>query len=1524
MNKIKLILMALIILMSTKTASADITIKVLKGGEAPHLYAYTSNGGTDVPCTGFSWPGIQFEEKDADGYWTMTISGVNTVNIIFNDGDTNQTGDIIDVVGINGVATFIYDGFNKAVATIPKPQNNSYQSGKVAYFACPPTWNTSNLKSQIKHNDYYEEHDMEYIGTDGAGHMVFADLSFTNWGDTPQQIHFYDMAGKDTEMFDYTLGGYYNTGGLATLLTNLSSANGFNDDNFRAGIATQLGINDEDAFMPSSVTKLDVSGCGITSLAGINQFTALIELDASNNNISRADLNSNSNLEILDLSFNSSSLIGPSTNSGEGHITFANNAPLTYLDLSNNSGLTWFSAIYNTYHIKTLKTLKLANTPLGWAQAIEHQSDLTYLDLSNSNISNTDVVNLSSLTKLEYLDLSNNNVKKANLTFPSTLPSLKTLKLNGCTNLSHNSSNGGSISLSPFTALEHLEFADVDLMTSTIVGTIPQSAKGKIKYIDFSNDKMVNPILSGFAALETLLVKNNTTLETLSVDNCTALEEVDVTGNTKMMRLILNNDNLSNDAMPNLTGLPSCTSLTALDLNNNLFTRVPNFELPTSCTSLYLNSNQLTSISVPSGSPVQFLYAEDNGFSGALSLTAESTATLKGLDLGNNGITSFKAEGTSLSALMIGNNPNMTTLELHGNTSLTCTTSGNTMSDGSGLYLLGNTALKTIDLSNSSFNQIGADNAMLGLSAVETLNGSHNHFTTFTNSNYDIIDGNGNTRLKNYVSGKSSLEDLTGLKHLDLSYNEIADSVHLYRNTLLEYLDVSHNNNIGPLATTDAEKLAMRLRKADLLRKYHNKSTPVGISCSPATQATLTENETLCLQPGRPFDYRDKDLRDTTGLFHLDLNYNVELKYLDISETNIHNTAAGWTYMCPGWEVGTGGWYSTTTTSTTPARSPANGSTRHHFVWLKTCGKLEEFHADNNSMQSLGVSTSPYLHTITAKGMHGDCYFMRDYQTIGHGNITVSGSIALYDHTDYSYNTDGELEGTIHYRDADGVIDGTNYFPNPVKWYDVSNSDYYIVRTANGKDLEHLDVSGNHLSQLKVSGNTKLQYVDTENNDLLTYVDANDLPDLAILKVADNPVLEKLYADNDPSLPSISGLDDCTALKYLHVQNNGLFGSNGFNVEANTNLQSLLAYNCNLPGELKVGQCAAMDTLCVNDNLITTLDISSLANMHWLDCYNNTGITTLVPGTSIGMTHLDLHNCSVLDLDLATNTAMQYMDCDNNHVRELNFTDATNIETIHANSNNLFQIKMGTSHALLADLQFEHNHINGINLSGCKNGALTAANIKDSDNGRTIVANCSLVQGEKVYYFQLLDITYGGYFLNDMYCNEDNETYGRTTSQGTTSGKKSLTDDGFVQVQATFGNVVEGHRPQPGRALDPDLVLGTIVVLNNTSTDPAMGSGTETYTYKNGLTDTSTSEFYLNWSAQSDVITEVEDLSSTKLEINGSTSSISINTSQAMPIIVTDINGRIIDKRNIDVGTTIIDGLEPGIYIVNHNKVIVR
>ena len=155
----------------------------------------------------------------------------------------------------------------------------------------------------------------------------------------------------------------------------------------------------------------------------------------------------------------------------------------------------------------------------------------------------------------------------------------------------------------------------------------------------------------------------------------------------------------------------------------------------------------------------------------------------------------------------------------------------------------------------------------------------------------------------------------------------------------------------------------------------------------------------------------------------------------------------------------------------------------------------------------------------------------------------------------------------------------------------------------------------------------------------------------------------------------------------MHVQNDGLLGTNNFNVQANTNLQSLLASSCNLPGELKVSQCANLDTLSVHNNQLTKLDVSSLQNMHWLNCYNNTGITELNVAASTGMTHLDLHNCSTIDLALESNTALKYFDCDNNKIRE-------NV-TIHRGTASKGKTIVGSNNLIMENAHIAHDCVFG-------------------------------------------------------------------------------------------------------------------------------------------------------------------------------------------------------------------------------------
>ncbi len=1525
-------LLAALLLLGSVPALADLTIKVQKGGEAPYLYAYTGSGDGATKHTG-NWPGTQFTEKDSEGYWTMTFEGVNTVNIIFNNGNSgtgNQTNDILDVPGVGGVAKFMYDGKASALAIMPEC---NYQAGKVAYLICPSTWDGTNLYCQIKHSSYEEQHQMIKVGTDGAGFDIYADFNFAGWNDTPQYIRFFDHSGHTCDYTGYTMGGYYsiaaNTASCQAVVHALNAASGYTDPNFRAALASQLDIAENSAFSPSSITYLNLSGKQISSLAGIGNFHYLQTLLAARNNLSTVDLGNNPALEVLDLSGNSGlhGFTSNYANNSNQYINLAVGLNIKELYLADCT-IGSFKAIKDHYYVSSLERLDLSgNTNMGgWSTGIAAQTRLKYLNVTN-NAYGSDALKLTTLTQLdtliadnnpslknistignatqlryvslkncgltnsisfgnntalEYIDISDNSgtaknftvsnnpnlkvfkaanaaIKEDGLTWASDCPSLDTLIVSG------NSAMKQLTTLHHATGLKYLDMSGGDLYLQNMP-TFVGSNFPELTYIDFSNDKIeASKTLDGFSALQTLKIGGNTLLPLVDVNNCPALETLDVSGNTALTTIGLTNQGYDNSSTWPTIMAGNCSHLTTLDVSHNNYTAVP-ATLPFDCTSLYMNSNRLTGIAVPTGSPVEFLYAQANSFAAAMELTAENAGSLKGLDLGNNGITSFKAEGTALSALMVGDNPQLTTLELHGNDNLTVTTAGTTMSDGSGLYLLGNTALETIDLSNSSFTGIGQNGSLAGLSAVKTLNGSHNRFTLFSNgtkipatSNYHYTDPEtGQQKTANLPSVDPhttlpNLDDLTGLEWLDMSYNQI-DSIHLYKQVGLKYLDLQHNG--------------------------YDRGTD-----------TRTEN------PNQQQVYRK-------GLMKFDAHNLTALEYLNVSDCRIQETAID------------------RISETTPIDgAKLSGG----YVWIKHCVNLKEFYADNNGMRSFGIKDNKALLKASARYMYGQSPEM------------MKGSINIHD---------------------TGVEGGSN-----LEYFDVSHSMFDSIGVSVATKLKVLKVEDNPIHYLYLNKNKALEEVYASDctlaarHDLTTpsadgcastpisgllQVRAEGLPALRVLDLNGNTELKNLYCENDPILPEITGLPSCTDLRVLHAYNDAALGEGieRFDVDANTALTTLWVSNCSLPGELRVSQCAQMDTLRCDTNRLTKLDVSPLAGIHWLDCFDNVGILELVPGTSTGMTHLDLHNCSVIDLALAGNTALKYFDCDNNKVRELTFAGATGIETIHANSNNLFQLNLAGTHLSLKDLQFEHNHINGIDLTGCVSGALTAEHIKDADNGRTITANVSQFYSNNdnpelmyLYYFQLDAVSAnndGGKYLNYETCNEDEEedattrTYGRNKTAGTHG--KTLEEDGVDLSKIQWTQKVDGTRSHRSRAdygeLDPGTIIGDIAVLDNEAgVYSPNGSGTETYQYDNGI---SLSEFYLNWTANGGIITEVTDITADSLSVTGGQGCITVTSPQAIAVTVYDLAGRTVAQRDIAAGQTVIDGLQPGIYIVAGQKVVVN
>lgn len=1416
-------------------------------------------------------------------------------------------------------------------------------------------------------------------------------------------------------------------------------------------------------------TGLEYLDLSTNALDSINLFknTALTCLDLSHNNLFNLNLANQKELVTLNMSYNSklyctvnnnSSVNFPSSVTNNGYIYMKNLPKLEEADMSHCGifragagsqfeGLTALKKLNLSYNDATnggsyfasittdnsnscmqslsaleeldltgcsklhmvqidglpLKVIKLEGTGLN-TELVLTNNQLTDLNFPNET-------SLSTLTSLPSIDVSGNPFTVLNI--PQTPNSLLTITANDCSSMikilaEHNASKLQYVTAHNCPALTDMTINGVDMYFNKQVAAFDVTNKSTITTLDFSNNAMLtNYALDGFISLQTVdfsnnyMETNNNNLLSFTATNCPALTAVNLDGNANMETITLKSNGFSNSSYPVVTVDAEANNVT-LDFSENNFTAVPNIEA-NQIKILKLNDNQLADINIPDGCNVQYLYAQNNNFpAGEYTLPATS---LVGLDLGNNGFTKFKAENnTSLKSLALAGNTNLTEIELHGNTALTQTSPDGIIESDNGLYIKGLSSLQTLNIENSSFNKLGQQSSLEGCTGLTKLQARHNEFTTFTNGVYALdVSNSGNYRIPDPT--ESSLEHLTALEYLDLAYNELCDSVHLYKNVALKHLDVSHNNHITGVydgtITTNAQKQAMIEKKGRHLMKYGQvkflvngeyKKKTYGTNVTPEQweQHYGTTGETNLkyqIARERPFDLRECDLNDTTGLYHLDLGHNVNLEYLDFSYTNIHNTASGPTYMLSGWMDKD--WV--TDQETLSAIVKPNSSTYrahssfHTYVYIIPCSKLKVIHADHNNMQSFGFFYFPKLDTLTISYMYGDCAFMRDVpQTIDYsiqnplrynmGGCGLSGSVRKLSSITWgtTLNDAGETITTANLKYVYKDEGDTENYKNPTEFFDVSNSGYNEVRLNNAVSLEYVDVSGNPLNfqviheekdengQTFVVNNEDYSYynsLDVTYSPNIRTVKAENCSDLPTVRAHNRTKLDTLYLSNDPKL------------KTLYIQNDPLLKTNFEGLNTLTGLETLFAYNNTQWGGIDVASNTALKNLWVSNIGASAIDVSKNTLLEKLRVYDNS-LEALNVASNPALTWLDLARNQVPELDLSHNTALQYFNCSNseetlddqslaadnhnggdadevkpvtsnhsashtgNSLSDLVFNTSAPVADVRANSNDLHKISGNFTN--LTNIEFAHNHINGIDLSA----ATGTPNINSEDNGRAITAECAKFyqQGQfnpfneiTVFYFQLENIN-----ANDQPPVDNSQPLASKTSEDSKGDTRYLGRDGFVLDELTAwdaSNSAEFIPSTPSGISPRDVTVepsnmnqylaevpGRIVVLKEDPEHP--GEGRATYTYNNGKGE---SEFYLDWTADSSVPTAIENMKIIEgLNIVNTTDGLTVTGVDGTVVGVYDLNGRQVASETISGGTLTIDGLAPGIYVVNGVKVVVK
>ena len=618
----------------------------------------------------------------------------------------------------------------------------------------------------------------------------------------------------DTVFEDY-LETHDANGMVVPLGDPTSMGNGVANDNF---VITEKIEN---------VVNLNVSNKGIVSLTGIENFLALEELRCFKNNLTALDISNNTGLTYLNCSRNQLNGLDVSNNIAllklscytnpigsldvtlntvlesldcvENELTTLNitqntnletlysyDNELTSLDVSNNPKLVYLYTEYNQ-----ITSLDVSKNPLLEEFACSYNA-LTSLNIKNGNNTNLDTgdfdirnnPNLTCVTVDDPIYAAANLVKK----------DVQTLYDLGCRKthvpdtvfenyLETHDANGNTVSIGDYTSMGN-GIADDNYVNTVAIEEVT---------LLFLQDNEIADLtgIADFTALETLIcrrtkltsidVSANTNLLNLSFED-NEVSTIDLSSNIKLQQLICSNNPLKNidvSANINLTSV-SCinTELTNLNLSYNLALR-----------SLRAGENKLTNLDLSTHNQLTQVVVPNN--------------TLETLNVAN------------------GNNININTFDVTGNTNLTCIQVDNINGDFS-LWTKDNTATYA---------------NYCDLTYVADANFENYLETHNTNGNVVLIGdatslGNGIANDNHVATSKielitilnierQNIADLTGIEAFKL-----LESLNCDYNDLV-VLDISSNTNLKILDAAENDLVVLDFSMNTLLEEINVRSNDI-------------------------------------------------------------------------------------------------------------------------------------------------------------------------------------------------------------------------------------------------------------------------------------------------------------------------------------------------------------------------------------------------------------------------------------------------------------------------------------------------------------------------------------------------------------------------------------------------------------------------------------------------------------------------------------------------------------------------
>ncbi|WP_299715649.1 hypothetical protein [uncultured Tenacibaculum sp.] len=1090
------------------------------------------------------------------------------------------------------------------------------------------------------------------------------------------------------------------------------------DANFEATLNT-LGYDDiaNDGQVPTTlikvVTSLDVSNQNIADLTGIQDFTALTDLNVETNVLTSLDLSSNVNLQNLNFDNNNITTLNLGSISKLISIEGRYNQ-LSTIDLSQNPDLTFINLRDNLF-----TTVNVASNPLLETINLRACSNLTSIDISNNP-------NVKSLffqdTALTGLDVSQN-------------PLLETIVIERV--------NFNSIDVSNLPALIQLRIADNNF-TSLDVSNNPalvrlECENNNLTYLNLKNGNNTNMpnsdfIATGNSSLTCILVDDATwsTTNWTNIDGtasfnnnyCRYTAIPDATFETRLETL--GYDDISGDGqvptalietvtsltvndlgINELTGIEDFTALVTLNARGNNFTTldmsqnvvlehlyINNNSLPSIDVSknillrnLNIGSNSITSLDLSNNPDLRDLWVQGNG--GLTSLDLSNNLELRELYTYSSGVATLdlsihtelrilSAYRTSLSTIDLSNNPELRSLRVDETNVTVLDLSYNTKLE---TLRINNTGIASLDLSNNiAFKQLwGHDTS---LSSLNVKNGNNSNVTTFRIENNPSLNCVLVDDASYSTTNWTDVDDTTSFSDTYCNYTTVPDANFEATLESLGYDDISGDGQVPtPLIETVEDLTIVAKSIADItgiedfialktLNCASNSFTSLDLSNNPNLTSVITKFTPITTLNVSNSPNLDILVCSFNDLSTLDVSKNTALTYLECNNNNLTSLDVS------------------LNTALLDLRCGSNSLTA---IDVTKNTALTSFWCQDNSITDLDLSNQTELVSITVNNNN-----LSSLNVKNGNNANVTDFIATGNTNLTCINVDDTAYSTTNWL---GIDDTANFSSTGCRYTQIPDANFETELEALGYD----DISGDGqvptalievVTSLALPNKGIYDLTGIEDFIALTSLNCR-LNHLTAIDVTKNTLLKTLTADSN-SINSID-LSKNTALEILNLAGSNL---TALDLTKNTSLRKLLVNGNGGLTSLNISQNTKLVEFKGYSTNITSFDFSVHPDLETVECY----------GTQIST------------IDFSNNPVLRVLRVDNTNITELDLSNNPNIETLRVNDTGITSLDL-SKQIILKNLYAHDANLSYLNVKNGNNTNVTTFRAEDNLNLTCIIVD---------------------------------------------------------------------------------------------------------------------------------------------------------------------------------------------------------